>query len=72
MLKGFEFIIAVNTLADNAFKHQITLSDKIVPSITVPVPYVFNSSTDSQYNNTEFKGLLINLNVSTQLINSIC
>ena len=58
-LEGLELIKVINTLADNVFKHQITLSNKTVLPITVPAPYVFNFSTNSQYNNTEFQGLLI-------------
>ena len=65
-LKGSESITVVNTLADNAFKHRITLSDETVSPITVPAPYVFNSSTDSRYNDSEFKGLLIDSGASTR------
>lgn len=64
-LHSSESLTVVNTLADNAFKHQITLSDKTVSPITL-TPYVFNSSTDSQYNDTEFKGLVINSSASTR------
>ena len=53
-------------LADNAFKHRITLSDKTVLPTTVPAPYVFNLPTDSHYNDIEFKGLLIYLGASTR------
>ena len=60
-LKSLESITVINTLADNAFKHQIILSDETISPITVPIPYVFNLSTDLQYNDTEFKELLINL-----------
>ena len=58
-LKISEPITIINILANNAFKYQIIPSDEIVLPITVPTPYVFNSSTDSQYKNTEFKGLII-------------
>lgn len=58
-------MIIVNTLADNAFKHQIILSDKTILPIIIPALYVFKLSTDSQYNDTEFKGLFIDLGVST-------
>lgn len=40
-------ITVVNTLADNAFKYQITLSDETVSLITILAPYIFNLSTDS-------------------------
>ena len=63
-LQGSESV-TVNTLDDNALNHQITLSDKTVSSIS-PASYVINSSSDSQYNDIEFKGLLIGSGVSTQ------
>ena len=40
------------------------MNDKTTLLITL-VPYVFNLSTDSQYNDTKFKGLLIDSRVST-------
>lgn len=64
-LKGSESITIVNTLAYNAFKHQIILSDKTVLPTTVPAPYVFNLSIDSWYNDMEFKGLPIDSRAST-------
>ena len=64
-LEGSEPITVVNTLVDNAFKHQIILNDKTVSPITDLAPYVFNSSTDSRYNDAEFKGLLIDSGAST-------
>ena len=64
-------ITVVNTLADNTFKYQIILSDEIVLSITDLAPYVFNFSTDLQYNDAEFKGLLIDSSISTQSIGGI-
>ena len=45
------------------------MCDKIVSHIT-PAPFVFNLSTDLQYNHIEFKGLLIDLSAPTQLISS--
>ena len=56
----------VNTLADNAFKHRITLSNKMVLPITVSTSYLFNSSTDLRYNDIEFKRLFIDSEASTQ------
>lgn len=70
-LKGSKSIIVVNTLTDNVFKHQITLSNKIVLLIIVSAPYVFNSSTISRYNDIKFKELLIDSRVSTQSIRDI-
>lgn len=67
---GSKSITAINALANNAFNQQITLSNKTVSPITHTF-YVFNSSTDLQYNNTKFKRLFINLDSSTQLSSSI-
>lgn len=55
----------VNTLADNAFKHQITLSNKTILSIIVFTPYIFNLSIDLKYNNIKFKKLFIDLRALT-------
>ena len=64
-LNNSESKTVINTLADNSFKHQITLSDKTVSPTTLVI-YIFNSLTDSRYNDTEFKGLLIDLGASTR------
>lgn len=65
-LKDFEFITVIKTLANNVLKHQITLSiNKTILSITVLALYVFNLSTNLQYNDTEFKKLLIDSGIST-------
>ena len=69
-MQSSESVITINTLADNAFKHQITLSDETVSPI-IPAPYVFNSSANSRYNDTELKGLLIDLSPSTQSTSGI-
>ena len=63
-LQSSESLTVVNILAENAFKHRITLTDEAVFPIT-PAPYVFNSFTDSRYNDTKFKGLLIDSGAST-------
>lgn len=60
----------MNALANNAFKHRITLSDETVFPVT-PASYVFNSSTDSRYNDTDFKWLLIDSGASTQSASGI-
>ena len=67
----FKSKTVVHTLADNAFKHQITLRNKTVPPINVSDPYVFNSSIDSKYNDTEFQGLLIDLDALTELTSGL-
>ena len=46
------------------------MSDKTVSPTTL-TPYVFNSSTDSQYNDTESKGLLIDSRASTRSTDGI-
>lgn len=61
----------INTLADNIFKYQIILSDETVLPIITPVFYNFNSSTNSWYNKTEFKRLLIDLGVLTRSMGGI-
>ena len=65
-LKSLESITIVNTLATNVFKYQFILNDETVSPITVPASYIFNSSTNSQYNDTKFKGLLIDSGVLTR------
>lgn len=70
-LEGSKSKIVINTLADNTFKYQIILSDETLPLINVPAFYVFNLLTDSQYNNTQFKKLLIELGASSQLTSGI-
>lgn len=46
------------------------LSDKTISPATL-TPYVFNSSTNSRYNNTKFKRLLIDSSASTQSTDGI-
>lgn len=70
-LRGFNSITVVNILADNALKYQITLSDETFLYITVFTPNVFNSSIDSQYNDTEFKELFIDSDALTQSTDDI-
>lgn len=50
-------------LANNVFKHQITLDDKKVLLITAYTLYIFNLSFDTLYNNIEFKKLFIDSEV---------
>lgn len=69
--KDFESKTVVINLADNVFKHQITLSDKTVPSMIVPVSYIFNLLTDLRYNDAEFKGLFIDSGISTLSMKNI-
>lgn len=63
-LQSSKSLTVVNTLADNAFKHQITLSDITVSPIT-PASYIFNLSTNSEYNDNKCQRLLIDSGAST-------
>lgn len=69
--KNSKSITVINILADNIFKYQIMVKDKAISPIIVSAPYVVNLSTDSQYHDTEFKGLLIDLNVPICSIGNI-
>lgn len=59
-----ESITIANILTDNIFKYQIILINKIVLFISFTF-YFFNLSTNSQYNDSKFKKLLIYLDCST-------
>lgn len=48
----------VNTLANNAFKHQTILANTTILLVNL-IPYSFTISTYIQYNNFKLKGLLI-------------
>lgn len=69
-VQNFKTMTVINNLDNNSSNHQIILSKKIVFSICLN-SYIFNLSSDSQYNNIEFKKLHIDLNVLTQSIDSI-
>ena len=64
-LQNIESANTINTLAENAFKHQITSADTTVPFVN-PTPYSFTTSTDMRYNDSKFKGLLIHSGVATR------
>jgi hypothetical protein len=54
----------INLLADKAFKHQFTSEDSIiVPTIE---SFIYTSSTESRYDDREFKGILIDSNAATR------
>lgn len=65
-LKSSKSITVVNTLADNAFKHQIIWSNETVLPIIVSASYIFNLSTDLRYNKIKFKEVFIDLKASNQ------
>ena len=54
-----------NLLADNSFKYRITSTDKTITSIA-PIPYTFSTSSNSRYDESEFKGLLIDSGAATR------
>lgn len=54
----------VNLLADKVFEHRMTSKDNIV-KLVESEPYSFNTFTSSQYDNTEFKKLLIDSGAAT-------
>lgn len=53
-----DFMSTTNLLANKVFEHWMTVKDNTV-RLAKSKPYSFNISTSSQYNNTEFKELLI-------------
>lgn len=60
-----DFLATTNLLADKVFQHRITSKDKTIAP-TEPKPYSFNAATSSRYNNSEFKGLLIDSGAATR------
>ena len=64
-LQNIELANTVNTLADNVFKHQITSADTTVLLVN-PTPYSFTILTNMRYNDSEFKGLLIDSGAATR------
>lgn len=52
-------------LADYAFKHRVTMEDETVSPPELE-SYAFNAVTESRYDATEFKGLLIDSGASTK------
>ena len=68
MLKNSDCILTTNLLTDHAAKHQITDIDESETSSTEnsSIPYAYTSSTSSKYDDTEFKGLLIDSGAATR------
>ena len=64
-LQSFETLKIVNTLANNAFQHQIILINKAIFFI-IPAFFIFNLFLYSHYNSTELKDLVINSGSSNQ------
>ena len=70
LFQNIESINTINTLVDNAFKHQITSADNIVPLINL-MPYSFTTSSNIRCNNSEFKRLLIDPSTDTRSIDGV-
>lgn len=55
-----ESMATIGLLANKVFKHQITSENKTIALASAkPEPYSFNTSSNTQYNDLEFKSLLI-------------
>lgn len=63
-LQNIESTNAINLLTDGAFKHRMTSLDDTTGSVSMP--YSFTTSTDSRYDESEFKGLLIDFGAATR------
>lgn len=62
-----ESMDTTSLLADKAFKHRITSTDNTAaPTPAILGPYNFNTTTDIQYDDTKFKGLLIDSGAATR------
>ena len=70
-LQNTESVIIINLLADKAFKHRIICKNEAVVFITSPTIYSFNATTSSRYDESEFKGLLIDSGAAMRFIEGI-
>ena len=57
-MQNAELKTATSLLADKYFQHWIIFTDNII-IFTAPEPYSYSIPTDSRYNNSEFKSLLV-------------
>lgn len=64
-LQNTKLTNTINLLADNAFKHQITSADTTI-SFVNPMPYNFTTLINLRYNDSKFKGLLIDSGAATR------
>lgn len=62
--------MVIQNLANNAFKYQVILSDKTNCLFTFNF-YVFNLSTNSQYNDTKFKSFFVDFDIISLFIETI-
>ena len=70
VLNASELSAATKILTNDAFRHRFISSDEIfsIAPFLALGPYVFNASIDSRYDFSEFKRLLIDLEIATQSI----
>lgn len=66
LFRNIKLTNIINIPADNAFKYQITSADITVFFVINLMPYSFITLIDIWYNNSEFKGLLIDLSAATR------
>ena len=73
VLDASESSTTTKTLANDAFKHRLILSNEIfsIASFSVSGSYVFNVSIDSKYDFSKFKSLLIDSETATRSTESM-
>ena len=73
MLKNFDCILTTNLFTDHAAKHQIIdIDESETPNIeNSSISYAYISSTSFRYDDTEFKGLLIDSKAATRSTDGI-
>ena len=64
LLQNVKSTNTITTVFDNVLKHQITSTNITVPLINI-TNYIFTILTNIQYNEFEFKRLLIDLGAAT-------
>jgi hypothetical protein len=68
-LQNIEFVI--NSLANQTFKHRLISKNCIIIIIFINESFNFISTTDSRYNDREFKNILMNCDAAERSIESI-
>lgn len=58
-MQNTESMTTTSLLANKSFQYQITFKDDTVTPSANLEPYTYNTATDFRYNDSEFKGLLI-------------
>jgi hypothetical protein len=58
-INNAESILTTSLLADKAFEHRLTLKDTINAPINKPFDFTFTSTTESRYDDREFKNILV-------------